>query len=129
MLKIAENAYLFVLQGFFLGQIARKRGFIVSRGEIDNLISLGVKINETQQEVLEGGAFAGEKVVLTGTLQNYKRSEAAKIIEKLGGEVLSSVSKLTTLVLAGEEAGSKLEKAQKLGVKIIDEAEFIRRIT
>ena len=97
--------------------------------EIDNLISLGVKINETQSEVVEGGAFAGEKVVLTGTLQNYKRSEAAKIIERLGGEVLSSVSKLTTIVLAGEEAGSKLEKAQKLGVKIIDEAEFIRRIT
>ncbi len=71
-----------------------------------------------------GEAFAGQKVVLTGTLFKYKRSEAQKLIEEQGGEVSGSVSKLTTLVLAGEEAGSKLQKARDLGIKIISESEF-----
>ncbi len=90
--------------------------------EIDRLISLGVTIEEDSKKV--GDTFAGEKVVLTGTLTSFKRQEAAAIIENLGGEVMSSVSKLTTLVLAGEEAGSKLTKAKALGIKIIDENEF-----
>ena len=63
-------------------------------------------------------------MVLTGTLQNFKRSQAQKIIEENGGECQSSVTAKTTLVIAGEAAGSKLDKAQKLGIKIIDEAEF-----
>ena len=62
--------------------------------------------------------------VLTGTLSKYKRSEAKKIIENYGGKVSSSVSKKTTYVLAGENAGSKEEKAKELGVKIISEDEF-----
>ena len=73
---------------------------------------------------VEGGILAGQLVVLTGTLPTYKRSEAQKLIELNGGVCQSSVTGKTTLVLAGEEAGSKLEKAQKLGIKIIDEAEF-----
>ena len=73
---------------------------------------------------VEGGILAGQLVVLTGTLPTYKRSEAQKLIESNGGVCQSSVTGKTTLVLAGEEAGSKLEKAQKLGIKIIDEAEF-----
>lgn len=97
--------------------------------EINELISLGVMVTETTNSVNENGAFAGQKVVLTGTLQNYKRSEAQKIIESLGGEVMGSVSKLTTMVLAGEEAGSKLAKAEQLGIKIINENEFIALIT
>ena len=68
--------------------------------------------------------MAGQFVVLTGTLPTYKRSEAQKLIEENGGICQSSVTGKTTLVLAGEEAGSKLEKAQKLGIKIIDEAQF-----
>ncbi|MBQ8308459.1 MAG: NAD-dependent DNA ligase LigA [Clostridia bacterium] len=72
------------------------------------------------------GIFSGESVVLTGTLSGYKRSEAQKLIEARGGVCLSSVTAKTTLVLAGEDAGSKLEKAKKLGIKIIDEAEFNR---
>ena len=70
------------------------------------------------------GVFSGESVVLTGTLTNFKRSEAQKLIEERGGVCQSSVTAKTTLVLAGEEAGSKLAKAQKLGIKIIDEATF-----
>ncbi len=90
--------------------------------EIEKLKQIG--INPQFSEVILGDVFANAKVVLTGTLVKYKRSEAQKIIESLGGEVSGSVSKLTTMVLAGAEAGSKLEKAQKLGVKIITEQEF-----
>ena len=91
--------------------------------EIDKLLSLGVKISETEKRE-KVGVFAGERVVLTGTLESFKRDEAGKIIESLGGEVLSSVSKNTTMVLAGENAGSKLDKARALGIKIIDEETF-----
>ena len=90
--------------------------------EIDKLISLGVEIQEDSKK--SSDKLAGEKVVLTGTLTSFKRQEAGAIIESLGGEVMSSVSKLTTLVVAGEEAGSKLQKARALGIKIIDENEF-----
>lgn len=72
------------------------------------------------------GTFAGKTFVLTGTLAGVSREEATAKIEALGGKVSGSVSKKTDFVLAGEEAGSKLEKAQKLGVKIIDLAEFNR---
>jgi len=90
--------------------------------EIDKLISLGVAFES--EKTVDGGILQGQKFVLTGTLPTLKRSEASKIIESLGGEVMSSVSKLTTIVLAGEEAGSKLDKAKALGIKIIDENEF-----
>ena len=70
------------------------------------------------------GIFSGESVVLTGTLSSFKRSEAQKLIEERGGVCQSSVTAKTTLVLAGEDAGSKLAKAQKLGIKIIDEETF-----
>lgn len=90
--------------------------------EIQKLFSLGIKPVFSEEKA--GEKFLGEKVVLTGTLSKYKRSEAQKIIESQGGQVVGSVSKLTTLVLAGEEAGGKLEKARKLGIKIIDENEF-----
>lgn len=68
--------------------------------------------------------FEGKTFVLTGTLEKYKRSDAAKIIESMGGKTSSSVSKKTSYVLAGAEAGSKLTKAQSLGVTVITEAEF-----
>lgn len=72
------------------------------------------------------GPFSGKTFVLTGTLPTMTREEASAKIEALGGKVSGSVSKKTDYVLAGEEAGSKLEKAQKFGVKIIDEAEFVK---
>ena len=68
--------------------------------------------------------FEGKTFVLTGTLEHYSREQASEIIEKFGGKTSSSVSKKTDYVLAGEEAGSKLRKAQELGVKIISEEEF-----
>ena len=91
--------------------------------EIKNLLECG--ITPIYKDERSGNLFAGEKVVLTGTLTNFKRSDAQKIIEQNGGECMSSVSKLTTLVVAGESAGSKLDKARQLGVRIIDERQFI----
>ena len=91
--------------------------------EIDALISAGVQ-PKVKQKTVKSDIFAGQFVVLTGTLSQFKRAEAQKLIEENGGECQSSVTSKTTLVVAGEAAGSKLEKAQKLGVKIIDEAEF-----
>ncbi len=79
---------------------------------------------KAEEKRVESGIFAGQFVVLTGTLTSFKRSEAQRIIEENGGECQSSVTGKTTLVIAGEAAGSKLEKAQKLGVKIIDEQQF-----
>ena len=94
--------------------------------EINELFSVGVKpfIESENKE----GKFAGEKVVLTGSLTDFTRSEAQKIIESEGGETQSSVTKTTTLVIAGEAAGSKLDKARKLGIKIIGEDEFKKLI-
>ena len=94
--------------------------------EIENLFALGV--SPVLESVQTGGKLSGEKVVLTGTLTEFKRQEASNIIESLGGEVMSSVSKLTTLVVAGEDAGSKLQKAIALGIKVIDEQEFKKLI-
>lgn len=90
--------------------------------EISALLEVGV--TPIFEKANADGIFAGEKVVLTGTLTEYKRDDAAKIIESLGGRIMSGVSKATTLVIAGESAGSKLDKAKNLGIKIIDEAEF-----
>ena len=72
--------------------------------------------------------FAGKTFVLTGTLPTMTRAEASAVIEKLGGKVSGSVSKKTSYVLAGEEAGSKLTKAQQLGVPILTEEEFLQMV-
>ena len=94
----------------------------------DNLLELAsleqVGVAPTWSEEKKEGIFSGQSVVLTGTLSGYKRSEAQKLIEERGGVCQSSVTAKTTLVIAGEEAGSKLEKAKKLGIKVIDENEF-----
>ena len=79
---------------------------------------------ERQKSDDEDDRFAGKTFVLTGTLDKYSREEASNIIEKFGGKTSNSVSKKTSYLLAGEEAGSKLTKAQSLGVTIITEAEF-----
>ena len=97
-----------------------------NKNEIEKLLCAGVKI--TEQTEVKSGSFSGEKVVLTGSLTSYTRSEAGKLVEERGGEIQSSVTKTTTLVIAGEAAGSKLDKAKKLGVTVIDEEEFKKRL-
>lgn len=93
--------------------------------EIQKLIELGVKIN-SQENV--GSKFLGKTFVLTGTLPTLSREQATELIEKNGGKVSSSVSKNTDFVLLGENAGSKLQKAQALGIKTISEEEFLKMI-
>ena len=90
---------------------------------LDRLSSLGVKTEAKGEE--RGNLFEGLTFVLTGTLPTMTRDAASEIIKKNGGKVSGSVSKKTSYVLAGEEAGSKLTKAKDLGVKIIDESEFL----
>lgn len=91
--------------------------------EVERLLSAGISPEATKKTPTDG-VFAGQFVVLTGTLANYKRSEAQKLIEERGGECQSSVTAKTTLVIAGDSAGSKLDKAKKLNIKIINEATF-----
>ena len=92
---------------------------------IADLLSSGITLEEAEEA---DGVLKGLKFVLTGSLPTLKRGEATKLIEENGGEVASSVSKTVDIVLAGDDAGSKLEKAQKLGIKIIDEHEFRKMI-
>ena len=91
---------------------------------VEEFKNLGLKMSEPVSEA-NGGVFEGKTFVLTGTLPTLKRSEASKIIEANGGKVSSSVSKKTDYVLAGEAAGSKLDKANKLGITIMSEEEFL----
>ncbi len=93
---------------------------------IDKLFAGGVK-PQTAKKV-EKGVFSGQTFVLTGTLPTLSRDEAKKIIQNNGGKVSSSVSKATSYVLAGENPGSKYDEAEKLGVKIIDEVEFLKMV-
>jgi DNA ligase (NAD+) len=94
-----------------------------ARRIIERMAAAGVNpIFERREK--KDSAFSGKKVVLTGTLENYTRKEASDIIESLGGEVSSSVSKNTDYVLAGEEPGSKLDKAWQLGITVIDGKRF-----
>ena len=90
---------------------------------IERLRAANVNFTEPEEE-LQDTRFNGMTFVLTGTLSNFTRNEASEIIENFGGKTSSSVSKKTTYVLAGEEAGSKLDKANSLGVTVISEAEF-----
>lgn len=90
---------------------------------IKKLKTAGVNTIAKEEENIDN-RFEGKTFVLTGTLEEYTRGEATNLIEKFGGKTSSTVSKKTDYVLAGEEAGSKLTKAQKLGIAIITEAEF-----
>jgi DNA ligase (NAD+) len=100
-----------------------------NRDLVNRLRKAGLNFkSELYQPRAAAGPFAGKTFVLTGTLPNLKREEAAAKIEAAGGKVSGSVSKKTDFVVAGEEAGSKLDKATALGVKIIDEAELLRML-
>ncbi len=98
-----------------------------NREMISELQSLGVKMDYNKVTITEG-PFLDKIVVLTGNLERYTRDEAKSIIESLGGNCTSSVSKKTDLVLAGSKAGSKLDKALALGIRVINEEEFIKLI-
>ncbi len=94
---------------------------------IEKLTQLGLNMKSLRE--IESDKFAGKIFVLTGTLPTYTRNQAAEIIEKFGGKVSSSVSKKTDFVLAGEDAGSKLKKANDLGVTVISEEQFNEMIS
>ncbi len=95
---------------------------------IEELTNLGLKVTYDKPFVKES-FFTGKKVVLTGSLEMFERSEAKKIVESLGGQTIDSVSKKTDIVIAGSSAGSKLTKAQELGIYIMSEEEFKEKIS
>jgi DNA ligase (NAD+) len=100
-----------------------------NRGTIERLRDSGVNMRRrTGPPAAVAGPFAGKTFVLTGRLGGYTRDEAARIIERAGGKVASSVSSRTHYVLVGDEPGSKLERARRLGVRVIDELEFERLV-
>ncbi len=85
----------------------------------------GYGVNMQAREQAQGGRLEGMTFVVTGTLPTLGRKEAAELIERQGGKVSGSVSRKTTMLLAGENAGSKLIKAQELGVQVIGEEELL----
>ena len=93
---------------------------------IDRLLKAGVHPREAQQQT--GGVLDGLTIVVTGTLPTLSRNEAEELIRRHGGKAASSVSKKTAFVVAGEAAGSKLTKAQQLGIPVLDEAAFMEKI-
>lgn len=124
-LRLADKESLVSMEN--IGEITAD-GIINWFADADNCAELEKLLEHVipyvEEKCVGSGIFAGQFVVLTGTLSSFKRSEAQKIIESQGGECQSAVTGKTTLVIAGEAAGSKLDKAQKLGVKIIGEEEF-----
>ncbi len=109
--KVAESVYEFC---------HNDRNIAVIR----ELLAAGVR-PELPKKTKTKGKLAGKTIVVTGTLQNFSREQIEQVIRDAGGKASSSVSKNTDFVLAGENAGSKLDKANQLGVKIISEKEFL----
>ena len=98
-------------------------------GALDKLLQhITVRESAIADAASNNGPLAGKKVVLTGTLANYTRDAARELLEKLGATVVGSVSKKTDIVLAGAEAGSKLTKAEQLGITIWGESDLERTI-
>ncbi|KNF07247.1 DNA ligase LigA [Gottschalkia purinilytica] len=91
---------------------------------INKLLSEGITLEYEEHEVKEDSIFSGKTVVVTGTLEDFSRTEAKEIVEKLGGKVTGSVSKKTDFVVVGENPGSKADKASELGISIINSDEF-----
>jgi DNA ligase (NAD+) len=95
-----------------------------NREMIERLRASGVVMERAAAEEIKGTVIAGKTFVLTGTLPTLTREEATEMIEARGGKVTGSVSRKTDYVVAGDAAGSKLVKAQELGIEIVDEAAF-----
>lgn len=101
------------------------------RQTVDELIAVGVDMQSRRPKPAppaEGSPFAGKTIVLTGTLANFERKELTEKLEALGAKVSGSVSKKTSVVIAGEEAGSKLDKARELGIEVWDEAKLVEEL-
>ncbi|HNM13536.1 MAG TPA: NAD-dependent DNA ligase LigA, partial [bacterium] len=99
-----------------------------NRKVLDKLTQAGVQTMYISSAVELPPIFSGKTFVLTGTLPSLDRNDAKKMIEDRGGKISGSVSKKTDYVLAGAEAGSKLDKAKELNVPVIDETEFLKMI-
>jgi DNA ligase (NAD+) len=128
MLKATEDEFMEIHE---IGpEVARSlRDYFSSEAGVAEVRDLLKYVTPIPPKKAGGSApLAGLTVVLTGTFPNLSRSEATRLIEENGGKTASSVSKKTSLVVAGSDAGSKLDKAQELGVEVIDEAELLRRI-
>lgn len=95
------------------------------RAVLDGLAAAGVDLTERRHEVAADAPLAGKTVVVTGTLERFGRKEVEELIRRLGGKTSGSVSKKADFVLAGAEAGSKLDKARELGVRVLTEADFV----
>ncbi len=95
-----------------------------NRAVIDALLEAGVQPQAPEQPT--GGPFTGKTVVLTGGLDGLTREKAKEEIERRGGRISDGISRRTDLVVSGGGSGSKLKKAQELGIKVIDEAEFLK---
>ena len=107
------------------GSITEYFSFPENNAMIDAMLSAGVKPKEPERS--GDGVFSGMTIVVTGTLPTLSRKQAEDLIRSCGGNASSSVSKKTAFVVVGEDAGSKLTKAQSLGIETIDEAELMRR--
>ena len=128
-LMAASEAEIAAIEGFGESRAQSVRAFFDAPGTrelLADLASLGVVM--TGEKTAPGGKFAGTTFVLTGTLSAFPREEAKARIEALGGKVSGSVSKKTGVVVAGENAGSKLTKAQALGIRVVSEDEFLEML-
>ncbi len=128
----AERAEISEIEGF--GEIMAEHLYTALhdshvRELLERLKSAGLTMAYEKPEISEDAFFSGKTFVLTGTLSKMKRTEAKKAIEAKGGKVSGSVSKKTDYVIAGEDAGSKLTKAQDLGISILSETEFIEKLS
>ncbi|HZV06480.1 MAG TPA: NAD-dependent DNA ligase LigA [Gemmataceae bacterium] len=129
-LQSASKEELAGVKGFGPRRAESVYNFLHGPGKqiIQDLRDAGVKLTEDVKPKVTSGPLTGKTVVVTGTLQNYSRKEIEDIIALHGGKATSSVSKKTNYVVAGDEAGSKLDKARQLGVKVLTEDEFEKLI-
>ena len=119
---------LVTINGIGDSMIQDLKNFFKISNNLDVMRKLSTVVDIQNAQTTAESEWTGKSVVFTGTLSTLSRDEAKEIVEKLGGKASSSVSSKTYLIVAGENAGSKLEKARNLGVKIISEQEFLEMI-
>lgn len=131
-LAVADEAALQEVEGIGPEVAASMRAWFESepgRRTIRELKAAGVNVRQPRRvQPAGGGVLAGKSVVVTGTLEKYTRKQIEELIKQRGGKAAGSISRKTDLVVAGEEAGSKLDKARQLGVRVVSEEEFERMI-